>query len=62
MKFKEGKKYEKTTVALSTDLVEKIMKITQRKFPLKKVHYYVEAIREALYDYIEMNQESFEDK
>jgi len=60
-KRKHGKQYEKTTVALPLDMVEKIMEITKVKFPYRKIHYYVEGVREAMNDYINIHNKEKKD-
>lgn len=41
---------------MDQDLLDKVKEITQKKFPLRKINKYAEAVREALMDFIKKNQ------
>ena len=44
------------TLKIDQDLLDEVRTLTQNKFPLRKIEFYAEAVREALIDFIKKNQ------
>lgn len=45
-----------TSIQIDTDLMEKVMKIAQKKWPLRKISKYAETTREVFFDFIKRNK------
>lgn len=45
-----------TSVQIDSDLMEKVMKIAQNKWPLRKISKYAETTREVFFDFIKRNK------
>lgn len=46
---------ENTTLKIDTELLEQVKRIAQNKYPLRKIEFYSEAVREALIEFIKKN-------
>ena len=44
------------TLKIDQDLLDEVRNITQNKFPLRKIEFYSEAVREALIEFVRKNQ------
>lgn len=47
---------EDINLKVDKDLLNKVKNITKRKFPLRKIKHYSEAVREALFEFVENNK------
>jgi hypothetical protein len=45
-----------TTIQIDNDLLEKVKKIAQNKWPLRKITKYAEATREVFFDFVKRNK------
>ena len=47
----------KININVEQSLADEVKIITKKKFPLRKIEFYSEAIKEALIDFVRKNQE-----
>ena len=47
---------KEVSLKIDQDLLDEVKEITKNKFPLRKIEFYSEAVREALIEFIKKNQ------
>ena len=50
------------TLKIEQDILDEVKIIAENKFPLRKITFYSEAVREALYEFIKRNKKYYKNE